>query len=159
MSTHKTQIESSVAEEFIQEHLDLPAIKLEQIADGETSQAFYFESPEGPRVLRVNSLGSSGFKKDKMAHEQFNSQLVPVPEVIDIGEIKPGIFFAISKRAQGKTFDKFNTQEVKSLLPKIFSTLDAIHNLAPIGTGYGDWDLSGDGNSSSWREVIEQKIE
>jgi hygromycin-B 4-O-kinase len=159
MSFHKTQIEPSTAEHFVREHLRLPSVELKQIADGETAQAFYFETTEGSRVLRVNSKSDFGFKKDCLAYERFNSASVPIPQVFETGEIEPGLYFAVSERVPGKTLDNFSTADINGLMPDIISTLDAIHALQPIGEGYGNWDLNGKGKNSSWREMIEADLQ
>jgi len=159
MSTNKTQIDHGAAEHFVQDRLHIPNLTLEPIADGETAQAYYFDTPEGPRVLRVNSKDDSGFHKDRFAQTHFGSDTVPIPRIFDIGEIESGLFYAVSERAPGKTLDKFNKAEIDSLMPKIITTLDAIHAIPPIGEGYGNWDLHGKGQSSSWREQLEKDLQ
>lgn len=157
MSTNKTQIDHGVAEHFVQERFHVPNLELEQIEDGETAQAFYFETGEGARVLRINSQGDTGFHKDQFAQTHFGSVDLPIPRIFEIGEIHEGLFFAISERVPGKTLDKLSGNEINSLMPKIISTLDAIHATPPAGDGFGTWDTNGNGRSSSWREELQDQ--
>jgi len=154
MSTHKTKFDQPAAEIFIEDHFHAPPTELTMIADGETSQAFLFETAEGQRVMRVSSHSKDGFLKDQVAHEQFNSIDLPIPAVLEVGEIKSGLFFAISERAPGKPIDKFSKEEIDGLMPQIFGVLDAIHATEPFGEGYGNWDLDGKGKYTSWREAL-----
>lgn len=158
MSTNKTQIDHAAAESFMRERFHVLSIDQERIADGETSQAFFFETHEGQRVLRVNAKNDFGFRKDQFAHAHFNSDAVPIPKIFDIGEIQAGVFFAVSERMPGKTLDKFTHAEIDNLMPKIISTVDAIHAIAPPGKGYGTWDLNGQGKFTSWREMIKADL-
>lgn len=51
----KTKISHGKAEAFAREHYASPRLRLKRIADGELSQAFLFDLPDGPKVLRVRS--------------------------------------------------------------------------------------------------------
>ena len=154
MSTHKTKFDQTAAEIIIEDHLHAADPKLETIADGETSQAFLFETEEGPRVLRVSIHSKESFLKDQMAHRQLASAGLPIPEVFEVGEVESGLFFAISERVPGKTLDKFSREEIDALMPKIIETLETIHSVKPLGEGYGNWDLTGNGKFKSWREAL-----
>jgi len=158
MSTHKTQIDLATAEHFVREKFHVPSIELERVSDGETAEAFFFETQEGPRVLRVNSKSKFGFQKDQIAQTHFASEAIPIPKIFEIGEIESGLFFAVSERAPGKTLDKFSPPEIGALMPKIVVTLDAIHSIPPMGEGYGNWDLNGKGKSPSWHKMLEEDL-
>lgn len=154
MSIHKTEYDQSSASVFIAEHFHTKNTEIATLADGETSQAFAFEVEEGERVLRVNRLGKSGFLKDQLAHQKFSSSPIPIPEIIEIGTLDNGMAFAVSTRAEGKALSKHTTEEIKMLMPEIIKTLTAIHVLEPIGGGYGNWGLDGQGHSDSWRAEL-----
>jgi len=153
MSTQKTEFDKPAAEAFIEEHFDQPATELTVVADGETSQAFLFDAPEGPRVLRVSKLEKTGFLKDQLAY-RFNSDLVPVPEIFEVGDVADGLSFAMSERAPGRTLDKMTKEELDTIMPDIIATVDAIHAIEPLGEGYGDWNLNGVGKSKTWRDHL-----
>lgn len=153
MSTQKTQFDPEAAAAFVTEHLHIPEPEIVPLSDGETSQAFFFETEEGPRVLRVSKLSTNGFLKDQLAH-RFDSPAVPVPEVFEVGTLDNGLSFAVSERVSGKTLDKLDAEEIQALMPSIIATLDAIHAIPPMGEGFGSWDLQGQGRSKSWHEDL-----
>ncbi len=154
MSTHKTTIEQTQVENFLEGHFQAPSPHLEKITDGESSQAYLFDSENGKQVLRVNSHSGNGFKKDSIAQERFGS-MIPIPQVLEMGEIEPGVFFAVSERAEGKTLDKFDNEGKDKLVPEVISTLDIIHAQEPFGEGFGQWDENGKGKYKTWREELE----
>lgn len=153
MSTIKTQFGKEAAELFLEEHLHAPVSELKMIGGGELSQAFLFDTPEGARVLRVSNQSKDDFLKDQVAM-RFNSEVLPVPEVFEVGGIEDGLYFAISERAEGKPLDEFSGEEVQELMPEIIAMVDAIHALEPIGEGYGQWGLDGKGRSKTWKDEL-----
>jgi aminoglycoside phosphotransferase (APT) family kinase protein len=159
MSTYKTQVEAETLRLFFARHKSADEQSLETIEGGEVSQAYFFNSQEGPRVLRINQHKEDGFRKDRLAHEHFSSDLVPVPAIIEIGTLANGTYYAVSERVSGKTLDKFSSKEIATLMPTVFRTLDAIHQTEPIGEGYGFLDMDGKGQSSSWHEALEAEQE
>ena len=155
MSTYKTQVNQAETAAFISEHLHMPNVDLEAIANGEGSQAFFFESPDGGRVLRVNSRSNEGFLKDQFAYEHFGSDQIPIPKVLEVGEISEGLHFAVSERSPGLPLDELPTPVIDRLVPEVITILGAIHAVKPIGEGFGQWDLKGNGTRTSWRETVE----
>lgn len=152
MSTHKTIVDQSQVEQFLQKHLHIPKVSTELMSDGEGSEAFAFEDRDGrPLVIRISKHGKGGFLKDQFAHTNFASDNLPIPTILDIGAME-SMHYAISTRAPGKTLDKFSFHEIKSLMPKIFRLLDIIHATPPADEGYGQWNEHGRGKHSSWRE-------
>lgn len=158
MSTNKTKIDLAVAEGFMRSLLNLPGVKLIPIDAGETAQAYFFQTDDGPRVLRVNMHRDFGFHKDQYCYDHFASSHVPIPKILGIGEIEAGLYYSISERVSGKTLDKFNTDQINNLMPQIIDTLDHIHQTAPLGSGYGNIELSGNAKSSTWREKMEKNL-
>lgn len=158
MSTCKTKFDQKAAEAFLTKHLDSSDIKVQTIADGEESQAFFFSNGGQEYILRVSSHTDNGFRKDKYAHEVLNSPQIPVPKILEVGSIKRGLYFAISERAVGKTLDKFSKEEIKELMPRIIASVEAMHAHEPMGEGYGQWDLMGKGYAKTWREVLEDSL-
>jgi hygromycin-B 4-O-kinase len=154
MSKAKTQIDREVVRRFLSERFGATDDSLESIADGETSQAFFFNTQSGRKVLRVNSLRKHGFLKDAYAAKHFSSKTLPIPNVLEIGELTKGVFFVVSERASGKTLDKLNKEDTWRLMPKIIEVLDEIHATPPTGKGYGSWEPNGKGESNSWRDEI-----
>jgi len=155
MSTVKTKVNHELVKNFIKEHCGALDDSFEVDNNGELSQAFFFESDAGPKVLRVNT-SKEGFLKDRFVAENFSTRGLPIPAIEEVGELSEGMFYAISQRALGKTLDKYNVDVVVSLMPKMAETLDAIHATTPMGKGYGLWDLTGNGKSISWLEALKE---
>src|SRR4051812_37112751 len=107
MSTAKTRVDEKVINEFLAGR-GIPRSSVELIADGELSQAMFYEDRTGQKVLRLNSRSQEGFAKDKFAAEHFASEKVPIPRVEEIGVLAGGVYFAISERSAGRNLDKFN---------------------------------------------------
>ncbi len=158
MSNYKTRIDEEAVELFLKKKYK-GVNDIQKIMGGESSQAFSFATPQGKRILRVNAHGKHGFMKDRIAHQKFSSNLLKIPEIIDIGEIQSGIFYAVSVHSNGKMLCKLTNTELANIVPELIETLDAIHAINPIGTGYGEWNLEGSADRSSWRDVLLSYLE
>lgn len=154
MSTAKTRVDQKELQDFFEHHLNLPNATLETIEEGETSQAYFYDSPDGPRVLRINSHTQEGFLKDDLAAKHFANENVPIPLTYEVGEISPGVFFSITARAKGRLMSSLTVEETNAMMPEIIKTMDVLHATPPLGNGYGSWDLSGNGRYNSWAEAI-----
>jgi hygromycin-B 4-O-kinase len=159
MSTHKTKIEESKAEEFINDYFGAGNIKLEPIGWGEESQAYYFSFDEKDYVLRLSKHGNLEYLKDQIVHREFSSNELPAPEVIDIGSVEDDLSFVITKRVLGKTLNEFSVDEVKSLNSDIVAVLAEIHKLKAPGEGYGGWGLNRNGPFKTWKEYLLASLE
>jgi hygromycin-B 4-O-kinase len=153
MSTAKTKVTPQLIQAFAKKHGYADAT-FEPIEDGELSQAYFFSTANGDKVLRINST-DEGFLKDKYAAEHFTGGHVPIPKIEAVGQLTKDRYFAVSERAPGKTLDKLGKGEVNSLMPEIIVSLEAIHATSPIGEGYGWWRLDGSGKSSSWHAALD----
>jgi hygromycin-B 4-O-kinase len=155
MSTYKTNVSSEILDTFIAEHSQYGDIDLQTIANGELSQAYLFEAPTGPKVLRINKHSDEGFQKDKLAHDRFSSDLIPIPRIEEIGQFSDGSYYAVSERSRGKTLDSSAQEEIEAVKQSIIQTMEAIHATQPIGGGYGFIKLDGNGKYSSWHEAMD----
>ncbi len=156
MSTFKTKIESEVIDSFMQEHFGPDIIDVKMIDDGEVSQAGIVETPNGSLVVRFNKHTDEGYKKDKFAYEHFRSLLVPIPEIQEIGTLPDGMFYAVSAKVPGTTLDKLAVDELKATLPSMIRTMEAIHQTAPTGSGFGSIQPDGNGNTNSWHGALDR---
>lgn len=153
MSTVKTQINSEEVIAFLKKYFDPGVQVIEFLKGGELSQAFAFSASKGDFVIRINK-DKYTFEKDEYAFEHFAGINIPVPKILEIGQFNEKLFYAISKRALGKTFDLLDKETTLKLLPKLIETLDKIH-ATKIETGkYGYWDSFGKANIDSWKEFI-----
>lgn len=154
MSTAKTRVPTAELRDFFNWHLGLPDAQYETIEEGETSQAYFFDDSEGPRVLRINSSMQEGFLKDKFAAEHFAKDDLPIPRTYEVGEVSPGIYFSITERAQGKLLNQFNVEETDAMMAEIIRTATLIHDTPPVGLGYGWWDPAGQGRFANWPDAV-----
>lgn len=155
MSTVKTKVDLQLVEDFLQHHYRLDKVALEVIADGEISQAYFFEVSGQQKVLRINAKTDEGFQKDIYATKHFKSDQLPIPTIDEIGQLDNGMYFAVSERTPGKTLDRFSADELVSLLPEIIATADAIHKIEPKGEGYGWFKIDGTAPCKSWHEALD----
>lgn len=158
MSTFKTRIDIVKVKAFVADHLHVDPDSLQVIEDGEVSQAFFLDTPNGPRVLRVNTHNADGFKKDQLAYEHFSKAGVPIPKIREIGEIEPGVFFAISDRVAGKTLNAFGKDVISQLMPELMNLMDIIHAIPPMGSGFGVWDQHGNASHQTYKDWIISSI-
>lgn len=155
VSTHKTKIEQTEVENFLNSHYGTSVGNVEYISGGEGSQAFSFKINKEPLILRINKHYDRGFKKDQYAFTKFNSQDIPIPEILEIGKMEDEKCFAISKKVEGDLFNSLSEQESNVSLPSLFGVLDSIHSVGISETeGYGKWDSEGIADSKSWKEVL-----
>ncbi len=160
-STYKTRIKDGYFVSFLKSRYGKEVGNINPLKGGEISQAFTFDTPDGGYVIRVNRHGTDGFKKDNYAYLNFNSETVPVPKIIDIGQIDDTYSFALAKRADGASM-KSIIQEARrekklapDFVPLCLETLDAIHAIDISNTsGFGAWKDDGQANKSSWKEFI-----
>jgi hygromycin-B 4-O-kinase len=100
MSTHKTELTLSDAKDFLSGYFNDDVTSVSEIGGGETSKAFFFKLKDADYVLRVNSHGKENYLKDKFAYQNFTSQNIPIPEVIEIGDVNESLSFCITKNVQ-----------------------------------------------------------
>ena len=152
-STHKTRIEEMHVSGFLEKRFGGAIPSLTFIEGGEGSQAFSFETGGKDLILRVNTESWS-FGKDSYAHTHFSAG-VPIPEIIEMGQLDEKYHYAISERAAGRRLDTLRPEEYRVVVPKLLRVLDAIHVADVSATsGYGQWDGKGVGEMGSWREYL-----
>lgn len=154
MSTHKTIIDQAIVESFLAERFGERVRNLNYIDGGEGSQAFDFTIHDQAFVIRVNTR-NLGFLKDRYARDHFSSSVIPIPDIIDIGELDVGYHYALSERVPGKKINDLSESQRHALRSPLLSVLDAIHNTDISTTrGYGNWDEAGEGAFDSWHTFL-----
>lgn len=153
MSTVKTKINPEEVLAFLKKKVDSSIASVEFLKGGELSQACAFSIPEGDFVIRINK-DKYTYEKDKYAFDHFASVSIPVPEVLDIDKFNEQLFYAISKRASGKTFDLLDKETTMKLLPQFINILDEIHSIKLDKDKYGYWGSLGKADIGSWKEFM-----
>ena len=127
---------------------------LTPLAGGEWSQAYAFL--DGDRELVVRSgVYVEDFHKDRFAM-RFASPDLPVPRVLEIGELPDRRHFAVSERvASGTWLEDLDGSGLDDALPAIGRMLDAIRGADTSATaGYGPWDTAGNAPCATWSEAL-----
>lgn len=153
MSTIKTKIDPKNVMEFLTRYFNGNIVNLVSLKGGEMSQAFSFSTDLGDFVIRVNKERGS-YDKDLYAYKHFDKNLIPMPEMIEIGSLGERLFYAISKKSSGKNLDEWDDDAILGLLPQLFGILDVIHAQKIPESEFGYWDGKGEAYSRSWKEFI-----
>ena len=149
----RTSIPMGVVEAFMRRFRGVP-VKLTPLVHGEESQAYGFVEQGRELVLRV-SRSKKNFEKDALAYRSFGRPDLPIPRVIEIGNLDGRHAFCISPRASGITLQDLSPEEIGNTLAATVDVMQAIErsNLAEIG-GFGRFDEQGVGDYRSWHDYL-----
>jgi hygromycin-B 4-O-kinase len=158
MSTIKSEMDNQSAAAFLQAYWGETVEELEAIEQGEVNRAYFFQFRKQDYVVRFNAQ-LDGFQKELYLSNNFSSEDLPIPTIIEIGPIS-GMYFAISKRAAGTTLSHYDTNQLpllQAMLIKLFTDMNKLE----VGDtqGFG-WVLpSGDGSHTSWQGHLESSFD
>lgn len=126
-----------------------------QLTEGHTSQVFSFKTSSGiTLVIRIREY-KKDFDADYYAFQNF-SQILPIPQVFEIGALNDSAFYAITPFIEGVTLNTLNSDSFKKLLPKVKALLAQtfLMNIS-MTEGYGDPDCeTGNAPTSSWKDSL-----
>ncbi len=178
MSNRKTQLTQTEVLAFLNQKFAGRVVNVQQLLEGEESQAFSFECEgslagkkstdhsgeesqafsfecEGASYVFRTNRSARGFQKDSYAYSHFCSVKVPIPRVIEIGQIDEQHAYCISEKMPGFTLQDADSKTLKGLLQPVSETWLAISDTDISSTsGFGDIDVTGQGRYSSWREYL-----
>ncbi|MCD0446973.1 aminoglycoside phosphotransferase family protein [Glycomyces sp. A-F 0318] len=110
----------------------------EQLTEGEVSQAFAFRADGRDLVARVGPR-REGFDKDAWAARRMPKPDVPVPEVLEVGELDEGVYCCVSERMGGVHLETY--EEARELAPAVRAVIDAIAAAdLSASEGFGSFD-------------------
>jgi hygromycin-B 4-O-kinase len=139
-------------EAFLAAHIGRDVSEVLPIGLGEWSRAYAFRHGGAEYIVRFSALDED-FHKDRIA-AGYSSRDLPIPVVVEIGEIGSG-YFAISERASGGFLDDLDDGQMRHMLPALFAALDAARQVdLSTTTGYGGWGADGDAPHQSWRTAL-----
>ena len=158
MSTLKTKIDNEIVLNFLKSNFAPDIQSLTAVEEGETSQAFSFSLKGDEFVIRVHSK-KHGFEKDQYAHDHFNSRSIPIPKTFQIGQLSDKFYYSITQKAEGKTIDHFEKDEIRKFIPELINVLDSIHSFDIGNTQFGDWETDGKAPETSWKNYLLKLME
>lgn len=106
-------------------------------------------------VLRLSASGE-GFDVDQAAH-QFTSDVMPVPEVFDVGQ-GLGRWFAISRRAHGHFLEDVGPEDAAQVGPMIDQLLDSLRTAPTPSDAPVAWSGRAGCGPDSWRGWLERHL-
>jgi hygromycin-B 4-O-kinase len=126
---------------------------LAQLPHGEESVAYRFRSDACDLVLRVGP-NADGFTKDAFAQHRFGRAELPIPRVLQIGQVDT-MSYCVSEYLPGATLQDLAPEDLARVLT---STADALRAVSNSDTGalagFGPFDATGTGEYRSWREFL-----
>ncbi len=150
-------LDQSEVQAFIHDHFGDRAGEITRLSGGDWSQAYALSLHGKQVVARFGSHGED-YRKDQIASGWASDEL-PVPKVLELDETRVG-FFALSDRVKGDFLDELGREQIKTVLPSLFRTIDAIHSIDISATqGYGNWTSDGHGPLRTWREALLHKFD
>lgn len=152
--SHKPRLDKTVIRAFLAQQWSESVVTVENLVEGEDSQALYFDSDGRRYALRLNA-SDYGFQKDAYAYEHFASGSIPIPEIVQTGQFNADFAYCISEFVEGQTLQERNPDDIERLLPATVAIQRAIADVDVGHTrGYGEFDLTGNGKSKSWQEWL-----
>ena len=129
-------------------------IKLEPVAVGMDSQVYAYEFQKQKYIIRINEK-LEGFKKDEYAYNNFRSDIIKIPRIIEYGNFNND-YYCISERINGITFQDDSSSLINNLLAKVVNVLNSINSVdISKTTGYGVFDsTTGNANYNTWKEFL-----
>jgi hygromycin-B 4-O-kinase len=156
MTEIKADMDLPAAKAFLQQYWGSTAEDVQTVDQGEVNRVYLFQHQEHNYVIRFNS-NQDGFLKERYMVEQFGSQGIPIPRILDIGTVDSGhVYFAISDRASGSTLITYKEQPIRERLPELLDIFARMNQLQ-LGDaqGYGWIQPTGDAQHGSWSEFLE----
>lgn len=133
---------------LLNDELGLHATGLIMLKPGAWSAAYAFTANERDWVVRF-SEHRGDFACDAYA-ARFSGPDLPIPRVTHLGEWD-GAHVAISECVPGGFIDDLTPGGLRDTLPSLIRMLDALRRADVSGsTGYGGWDLGGNGTHERW---------
>ncbi len=134
---------------------------LEPLKGGVFSRAYGFQAGGQAFVIRLSRAAhaAEAFAKDDFAARHFASPSLPIPRITVIGAVSDG-YYAIGERVPGRTLEELPPSERLTLLPAKLDTVDALFRAdVNASRGYGHWDATGTGLSTTWHGYLATIIE
>ena len=101
----------------------------------------------------------SGFQKDRWCFQQFHSEELPIPEILEIGSFSFHYAYCLSRRLPGITLEDSAIPTLQQLTPYVSQVWKVIHqSLLPSSEGFGPFNECGHATFSSWQSFLQSTI-
>lgn len=130
-----------------------------QLNEGHTSQVFSVMSTSGDAfVIRIRS-SRKDFEADQFAFDTFSKKL-PIPEVIEIGQLSDSAYYAITPMISGDTLKSISANSFTDILIEVHDSLSKIFSMNISRMyGYGVPDFrTGNAKFSSYKEALRSEL-
>lgn len=154
MKSFKVEMSIQEAKEFLQ-YIEGGCISnVCAIEMGELSRVFSYTKEQRDYVVHFKD-GRDSFDKAKYMHEHYVSKEVPIPRVVNIGNLEQ-LYYCISERVPGKTLSTFKAEDLDELLDELarhFTKMNEtkIHK----SRGYGWFSAEGNAYFNTWIECLQ----
>ena len=140
------------ARRFLEARFDGRAQDFALLGLGEWSRAYALRLDGRDVVVRFGPYRED-FEKDRVM-AAYSCTALPIPEVLEVGAAPRG-FYCVSARVPGESLEGLDLPGVKSALPDLLETLEALRAVDIGGTqGFGYWSPNGRGENGSWAEAL-----
>jgi len=140
------------AARFIERKYGPRAGALTPLVAGGWSSAYAVTIDGQDVVVRFGAYGDDFVKDQVMAAH--TSELLPIPEVLEIGEA-PGGYVIVARRAYGGFLDDLDADGMRAILPQLLTALRETWRIdVSATTGYGGWAPDGAASHPSWRDAL-----
>lgn len=122
------------------------------LTGGLWSTTYAFREGDRDFVVRFHERRDD-LEKDHFAM-RWGSPRLRIPRIVEIGDATEG-GYGISERAAGSAIDLLDEHGMRTALPKLLATLDALREASAAGTrGYGLWHGDGNAPLARWRDAL-----
>ena len=129
------------------------ASDLTPLSGGLWSTTFAFRETGRDYVVRFHERRDD-LEKDRFA-ERWRSPSLRIPHMTEIGDVPEGGGYGIAERVRGTPIDDASADEMRGLLPAVFSAIEAMRDADLSGTsGWGLWHGDGNGEHISWPDAL-----
>ena len=151
----------ALAKALLRERYQIDPETVQPLAGWRKAQAFGFDSPDGPRVLRLRSdPDPASSEKDRLAAARYASARLPIPRVLEVGGLSQGGCFCVTERAPGVAIGYQDPVASPALAGAIVEALLEVHLAAiPRTARPGEWgSLGPDRGFESWPEFVRWRV-
>ncbi len=146
------RLDRDAAKVFLVNRFGRDVSNVTPLSGGEWSQAFAYKLGTHDLVVRFSAL-EEAFRKDEVASRHASATL-PIPAIVEIGHTPTG-FYAISERRFGDVLETVDEVQMRSLIPSMMATLDAMRLADMSGTsGFGGWSANGNAPHATWPAAL-----